>query len=72
MAFFAVLEPSFAEKSVGPSAMEIPEVEIFIDQMAAKHGFERSELELLFKDVRIRTDILKAISKPAEGKPWFE
>ncbi len=72
LVFFAVLEPSFAEKSAGPSAMEIPEVEVFIGQMATKHGFDQSELELLFKGVRIRTDILKAISKPAEGKPWFE
>lgn len=45
----------------------------FIDRMVEKHQFERQPLINLFKDVVVRKDILKAISRPAEkSKEWFE
>ncbi len=44
----------------------------FIDMMVEKHHFERAELETLFKQVEIKDKILQAISRPAEGMPWYK
>jgi membrane-bound lytic murein transglycosylase B len=49
-----------------------PELKLFIDEMADKHGFALSELEDIFTQARFRSDIIEAISKPAEAKPWYE
>ncbi len=55
---------------------EIPtqrtEVQSFIDEMAAKHGFDRDELTAIFEQVRMKQKIIDAITRPAEGKPWHE
>ncbi len=51
---------------------ERPEVRAFVDRMAASHGFPREQLLDWFSRVRIREDILRAISNPAEAKPWHE
>ena len=48
------------------------EVGSFIAEMVEKHGFEQAYLEGLFRDVEIKDSILKAISRPAEAKPWYE
>ncbi|NJD08550.1 MAG: lytic murein transglycosylase B [Methylococcaceae bacterium] len=42
----------------------------FIQHMVKRHGFERSELEQLFRSVEIQDKVLEAISKPYEAKPW--
>jgi membrane-bound lytic murein transglycosylase B len=44
----------------------------FIAHMQAKHGFDASQLESMLGKTRIREDILKAISRPAEKKPWYQ
>ena len=44
----------------------------FIDEMVRKHGFDRQQLESLFKEVDFRKDIIETISRPAEGKPWHQ
>lgn len=45
----------------------------FIERMVKQHHFKRESLITLFKGVRVREDILKAISRPAEkSKEWFE
>lgn len=49
-----------------------PEVRDFIDEMVKRHGMDRDELNALFADARLRDDILRAISRPAESKPWYE
>lgn len=49
---------------------ERPDVQRFIDEMVANHAFERPELEAVFSDVKVRPDILAAIARPAEAKPW--
>ncbi|MEC9412819.1 MAG: lytic murein transglycosylase B [Pseudomonadota bacterium] len=52
---------------------QLPDVEQFIDEMVAKHGFDRAELENVFDQVEVKDAILKAISRPAEkSKPWYE
>ena len=42
----------------------------FIDEMVAKHGFERDALAKLFTGVERRQDIIDAITRPAEALPW--
>lgn len=49
-----------------------PEVESFIAQVSRRHGFEQGELRALFQGVRQQKSILKAISRPAEAKPWYQ
>jgi membrane-bound lytic murein transglycosylase B len=44
----------------------------FIETMAAKHRFNETELAALFQAVEIKEDILKKISSPAEGLPWYK
>ncbi|OHX38280.1 lytic murein transglycosylase B [Methylomonas sp. LWB] len=44
----------------------------FIKQMVKQHRFNETELRSLFKAVNIQQPILDAMSKPAEGKPWFQ
>jgi len=49
-----------------------PETQAFISEMVQRHQFDRGELETLFAGASKRDDILKAISRPAESKPWYE
>ncbi len=49
---------------------ERAEVRQFIDDMVQQHAFSRSELEKLFREVELRPDIIAAITRPAESKPW--
>jgi peptidoglycan lytic transglycosylase B len=48
------------------------EVRAFVADMAERYGFDRTSLLQLFQTVQVRQDILDAISKPAESKPWYQ
>ncbi|HEY5789367.1 MAG TPA: lytic murein transglycosylase B [Gammaproteobacteria bacterium] len=49
-----------------------PELRAFIDEMIARHGFDGVRLATLFGQVETRPDIIAAITRPAEAKPWHE
>jgi membrane-bound lytic murein transglycosylase B len=49
-----------------------PDVQQFIQEMVKKHAFAEEELTSLFGEVQIRDDILAAIARPAEAKPWSQ
>lgn len=49
-----------------------PGVHDFIDEMVHKHSFNRHWLNDLFAEVRHKQDVIDAITRPAESKPWFE
>jgi membrane-bound lytic murein transglycosylase B len=49
-----------------------PQVNEFIDEMVRRHDMDRAELQALFDQAEVREDILRAISRPAEAKPWYE
>jgi membrane-bound lytic murein transglycosylase B len=50
-----------------------PQVQAFINEMVARHGFSKQELEKIFSDAHRSDSILAAMSKPAEKtKPWYE
>lgn len=42
----------------------------FVDEMVAKHGFDRAEVTALLADARMRQDIIDAMTRPAEALPW--
>lgn len=45
----------------------------FINEMVTDHGFEKPELEALFKKAKRLDKVLEAISRPAEkSKEWYE
>lgn len=47
-------------------------VEAFISEMQQKHQFDGQQLQALFRETRFREDIIEAITRPAEGKPWHD
>ncbi len=51
---------------------ERQEVRGFIERMVQQHGFEERALAELFDQVELRSDIVAAISRPAESKPWHQ
>lgn len=53
-------------------AADLPGIPAFIDEMVAKHRFQREELQLAFGLAEYRADVIEAISKPAVLKPWVE
>ncbi len=44
----------------------------FIDEMSARHQFKNEDLTAWFQATRLREDIIKVISRPAESKPWYD
>lgn len=49
-----------------------PEVDVFIDEMVRKHGFERAALRRVFSQVQSRPGIVGAMSAPSTARPWHE
>jgi membrane-bound lytic murein transglycosylase B len=61
--------------ATGSASAEVAETDSFkqfIHNMVKQQHFNESELRQLFKAVQIQQPILDAMSKPAEGKPWFQ
>ena len=53
-------------------AQQHPGVEDFAARAAAEYNLDQEEIVLLLQDARFKQSIVDAISRPAEGKPWFE
>ncbi len=51
---------------------QYPQSREFIQEMSHKHDFSASELEKVFSQVEHKQRIIDAITRPAEGKPWYE
>ncbi len=54
-----------------PSLAERDDIKGFIDKMVAAHDFNREDLIRLFKKVSIKDAIIRAMTRPAESKPWY-
>ncbi len=49
------------------------DIQTFIDQQVANHGFDRQQLNELFARVELRDDIIALMDRPAERvRPWYE
>jgi membrane-bound lytic murein transglycosylase B len=46
------------------------DVQAFIREMAARHGFNAARLQAVFARAYAKPDIIAAMSRPAEAKPW--
>ncbi|MBF0470094.1 MAG: lytic murein transglycosylase B [Gammaproteobacteria bacterium] len=44
----------------------------FIDEMVNRHQFDAEQLQQLFSQARYQQKIIDAISRPAEGKDWYQ
>ncbi len=53
-------------------AADLPQIPQFIDEMVAKHQFQRDELVEVFQRAQHRPEIIAAITLPATTKPWPE
>ncbi|MGH8498741.1 MAG: lytic murein transglycosylase B, partial [Methylococcales bacterium] len=53
-----------------PSLTLREDVKAFIEKMAADRKFSREYLIELFKKVRIQDAVIRAMTRPAEAKPW--
>ena len=49
-----------------------PASRIFVAEMAQRHGFDPVALAVLMDRARYRQDIIDAMRRPAEGKPWAD
>jgi len=48
------------------------DIQLFIKEMQEQHDFDKASLETLFSKTRLQPSIIKAISRPAERKPWHK
>jgi len=62
----------FSLVSCAGNIKDTESVNAFISKMVTTHQFDESELDELFQSVEIKEDILKRISSPAEGLPWYK
>jgi membrane-bound lytic murein transglycosylase B len=53
-------------------ATEHPGVEQFIERAVKEHGLPEQEVRDLLAGAEYKQSIVDAISRPAEGKPWYE
>jgi len=44
----------------------------FIDDMVEQHQFSDKRLARLFEQARLQPDIIAAMSRPAEARPWYQ
>ncbi len=47
-------------------------IDTLIQEMVDEHQFDPQELRSVFNQVKYRQDIIDAITRPAEGKPWHD
>lgn len=60
---------------LSPASAAITEREplrALIDTLVSEHGFQRGALLALFDQAELRPSIIEAITRPAEGKAWYE
>ena len=70
--------PSPETAPTGPSAANAgqplasrADVQAFIREMVARHGFNAAQLQAVFGRARVQPSIIAAMSRPAEAKPWY-
>ena len=49
-----------------------PEIKVFISKMVKNHGFKEHYLKKIFNKIKIKSSIIKTISRPSTSKPWHE
>lgn len=52
-------------------AVDSAQIRAFVREMVSKYAFNAHRLTTLLEAARLQPDILKAISNPAEARPWY-
>ena len=68
-----LLACSGAPAHSGTSDRLDPDTEIapFVKELVARHGFETEQLERVLGGVRVRPEVIEAMSRPAESLDWY-
>ncbi len=53
-------------------ATDHPGAAAFIDRAVSEHGLDAAEVSELLAGARFQQSIVNAMTRPAEGKPWYE
>ena len=64
----ALIGPSLGQANTA----QRQDVKAFIDRLANQHNFNRDDLKQLFGQVEIQPEIIEAMNRPYEGKPWHQ
>jgi len=76
MSCFVIISSSFLPAPVQAKAdgdyLDRKELITLLDELEKEFQFNRQEIETLFSDVKRKDSIIKAMNRPAEGKPWKE
>lgn len=62
---------SVAALNPGQPLIQRADVQAFIREMAARHGFNPAQLRATFSRAQTQPSIIAAMSRPAEAKPWY-
>lgn len=54
-----------------PYFVKMPSVQLFIQDMVKHYHFDRSQLEALFNDVKLRERVIQSVHAPLEEYPWY-
>lgn len=48
------------------------DVKAFIERLATEHDFKQTDLQQMFSQVELQQEIIDAMNRPYEGKPWYQ
>lgn len=71
-AFISLLSVSLAACSQPQETSLPPELTEYIETVTARQPLSRTELRALFTAAQLRLDVIEAITRPAEAKPWYQ
>jgi membrane-bound lytic murein transglycosylase B len=63
---------SLACQAAPPKAVDPKQVEAFVQETSRAQGRDAEQLRRLLGRTEFRDDIIKLITRPAEGKPWYK
>lgn len=70
IACFALCAPGIGAAQDATPLMQRPDVAAFIDEMVTQHSYPRDALIETLQQTKLRDDIIAAMMRPAEAKPW--
>ncbi|WP_051710265.1 lytic murein transglycosylase B [Andreprevotia chitinilytica] len=69
-ALFALLPFSVAHAD--EALLARPEVQEYLNQVSSEQGFDRAELNALFKRVNTKPNVLDILDRPSTSRPWYQ
>lgn len=48
-----------------------PQTQVFINLMVKKHHFNKTQLEYLFSQIKVRPKVIQHVKAPVENNPWY-